>query len=385
MVSAKFEKNEIISGKILNIEINVLCGYESEFYSEDEFLCKKEEMLLYLQVTYQLELGSITAIFDYYAKFLGEKSNWPLEPEFISFIPDTLKYLSHCLLIENSECILSNVNQNAVELWKLVRNDITSITKHPDNFHLIDAHGLFYLIIEYAITAFRRPSDDQIDKLAAELFYGPKKLIPIMSRVSFSEMYDNMSIKSKTHLNNLLVVLCNYDFIEGHDKDYDVDRADYLACKSFEMPDYIFMDVEAEQINPNLNFFEWLLSIVRKEERIGKFDKIDVQETSGILLPNDKTNKCEADDALSPPPGYRIDASHIKDDMSVEIYSMGGLTQIRKSHALLEIRPYTSTPINMMQLDAFIVKHALGLFKHIESFETRSKQVSRILAAKLYI
>lgn len=386
-ISKKFTKGSKIGDSKLNNDIVIYCEFNKHVDLFTGLQCPSKSSLLYIQLTYQLELESLPAIFNYYAKFYEDESKWLLKINYHKFIPDLLKRVSSCILYADDACNGDDFNQKAAKRWKDTYTDLNTLMDMETEFNTRDANGLFYLVLEYAITVFRRPdSEEELTGLAEYLHYGPKRLAPIMSRISFSEMFDNMNGYSKNQFITLISIFCYYDF--RNNKAYTIKSPTnhYNNCKDFRLPDYYNIPVEGkstERINPDLNVHQWLNSVIGVGERSVNQPKYTVSENETEFEENEFNNDINEFDLLSPPPGFRYSDDPSQGSTSDYVYSFGGLKRVRRDHIIVELRPYTSTPISVEELDDFIEKHAFGLYDYIRNWnfeQLKNKPVHNILS-----
>lgn len=188
-----------------------------------------------------MKLTSIRDLLEYYSSFAE-----PINSQFeyithMPFIPNNLITLSDCLINNKSHCNISGANPKIIAQWQYIRKTIENSIAINPNKKLADAQGLFYLVLEYGMTIFTKAKNANHEKEAQKLMYGPKQLVPIMSRISFSEMFDNMSESSQKHFIELINELCNYDFKTNRSLTQDPKRPDGNKCKKYKMPYYYTM------------------------------------------------------------------------------------------------------------------------------------------------
>ena len=358
-------------------DFKAFCSYDGKtdfnFGLADESIgkyhvCPESKVNIGFQLTYETRLTSLTNLLRFYSSYSTVLN--ALEAEEIlnkQYMPIELVKMANCLMNGESCLDFSYLNNNPRfdEIWQnkrpTLQGMIVEYYEVPNGRR--DAEGLFYMVVSYALRIFNRIDiSSHADNQKSSLTYGPKKNLPIMSRVAFSELFDNLE-RDKELFVALMSKLCDYNF--ETDKFVVEDISDTLNCSRLKLVDYELIgiyDSDQERYNAPepVNFIEWVKSIVRSDKRLANQPKTEV-ETNKVVWSQET-------DIISPPPGFalipdQVDESFENSPDSYEIYSMGAYTGIQPGHVLIELRSYSSLPITANNIETFIKGHAALLFK----------------------
>ena len=209
-----------------------------------------------------------------------------------------------------------------------------------ENFSIFEkgddmSKSLAFLIIYYFIGLFRIETADMgREQRKLELKYH----LTIMSRLSFSDMFDNLQKTSKNQICMFILKFCSnfekddfQNFRTSKTECENVTPENIPKCDKYKLFNY--QNEESGFIHPTeeedrLSFSKWLLSIINEDyrEKVYKLrsEKVDPN------LP--KT------DLLSPPSGLRIMSRNEKIENNLYRYGMGKYILKNKSQYLVELR-----------------------------------------------
>lgn len=342
-------------------------------------VCPFNNVYTGFQLSYSFKLGSFVNLIKFYSTYskdLTSKSNNELLDS--KYIPVTMVKISDCLFNGNSCLDVPYLNRNYHfdALWKNKRLVIQKLIEsyYDGSKKLIDAEGFFYLVLSYTLQIFNRSEyDSHSDLQQYDLDYGPKKSLSIMSRVSFSELYENLGAE-KSMFTDLVSELCDYDFGNNEYRISSDPKENY--CDKMLLVEYgIIENSEGfeEQFKESvpLTLIDWIKSIIGTGEQIADQPKLDIKDGAMVSRP--------WSDKLSPPSGFIIEGKkagnlHESTTQKEDVYGMGAYTNIESGYLLAELRPYSSLEIPVDKIKAFISGHAsilyhlLGIEERIEEF-----------------
>ena len=384
----KIEKNEeIIHNLHANKKFTLLYKMQNSIPIDDNmFIFDCRNVTLGFQFTLGLLLSDIPTLLNYYASLYSEEISPDTEAISSSnpYEPQLLIQLSYLLINPSFENSISDVNLDFITLWNkkhsyifgkaldiVMEDSIESISKNEIN----EATGLFYMILMYGVRLFNLSGDEEIaKKVSEELNYGPKKLTPIMSRISFSELYDNLGENSKLYLLEILKELCSLE-LDSSSLTKFYNQSNESPCSNFILLHYSTYRYDEEELNKDpikmnnsTSFLDWLNSIVFKKHR-------SKQQYKNKLSNYQETKEIDSD-ILSPPPGFRSSSNTDYNDYDTDDYykySMGAYTGITKGQILIELRAYSSLPIKACDLSKYI-KQQTAKFYSILGYKIEGKE-----------
>ena len=347
-------------------------------------VCDASSVKASFQLTYQFPISAVTRVLDYYATFCKEDYSPDLTQRLLELdIPYDLVWMS-CILRKSrpfNYLYLMNYTSGFDMLWsKTSKKRIMRLTEELYGRQEEDrqAEGLFYLFLSYALTIFRRPGlQADIDKQEEGLPYGPKAYLLLMSRISFSEMFDGMKAGEQRIFVKLLQELCGVDVAskKPHRDDKDEKKLNVLACKKMKLVKYGVMQgfdyaPEVQDTDP-LTLFDWARSIIYKRERYNKQPKIKSRDPNESYGKNNRLLKLVSSDKLSPPLCYtrNLDEELYENDQelmnkygSKSVYSMGAYTGVKPGHTIIEFRAFSAIKVPVDEIHEFIKGHPMTLF-----------------------
>lgn len=357
---------------------------------------QRMEPKLGVQLTYQFPLSSFVPLFQYFAK-----------QRFSKYVPQAFITLSRCVIGEDLCMKIKNKGSTTLQavLGPIMRNDAKEMMdkEHRINSGVKHAKGLFYLVISYIIDLFDSPDESKIEAERNDNLYGPKKALPLMSRVSFSEMYDGLDPTNRKIFKEAVHILCgvgtsNYKTKKHRSRtslNSSYSREDREKnCRELKLVGYQVMqgfgvDENGDSILHStkldgssglpisLTLFDWLSSIVEQSQRLPPQLKIVNQNPASSS--EEISFTYEKSDRLSPPPGYERTSGKLKAKEFVKIlskkfgskvlYSMGAYTGVEKNHAIIEFRSYAELYMPLDEFTKFIENQTKEVFPILENSE----------------
>ena len=349
-------------------------------------VCKPETLEASFQLTYQFPISAFTRIFEHYASY-SRYLNVDNSKEVLGQlgIPRSLVMLGDNLMNEKLSTGNYAINLRFDQLWTTkvkaaMRVYINQLYAGREDER--QAEGLFYLFLSYARSLFNRANTDE--KMATqeeELPYGPKRNLQIMSRLSFSEMYENLRPEEQSKFVKMLSALCGPEHF-GLSNSTPIRlgaKVDRALCKEMKLVMYGLMgsfncDPEA-QYNEPLTLLEWAQSIVDDSYRHPNQPKMKSVDPNLYSGEEDELLMILNSDKLSPPLCYT--RSYIKDYYEHDeelldtygakaIYSMGAYTGVAAGQTIAEFRSYSSLHSTVSNIKKFVSEYGVGLLHVIE-------------------
>lgn len=356
-------------------------------------LCTPGNTEASFQITLQLPLSAVPDLLKYYTKDFDLNSS---EKEIHQHgIPHNLVQLSHHLLYEGED---SSYYEQAYPListiWNVhTKNSLMAYMDHLYGSQTNDrqAKGLFFLFLSYAMEIFNRADTEEEQKIQEDgLPYGPKRAINIMSRVSFSGMFDRMPTHERVIFKTIVTALCNPPKVPAEFQSAEsmqIDESSPSVCDRMLLVRYQVMagfDYDPKvQVTDPLSLSSWFESIINPKMRIKNQPKI-VNSKPDSQNPNQPSKIVEeSSDKVSPPICYSRNASEefaendkvlIKKYQNKAIYSMGAYTHVKEGHTVLELRAYPSVPVSANGIHNFAKKSLVKIFEALEGSEAGSEE-----------
>ena len=254
------------------------------------------------------------------------------------FFLKTLKKTSHThqdifLKVLEGKLVVQSENK---ELDALVF--VNNFIKNNKNTNIFEngeesAKSLSFLILFYFTALFKT---ENFGNDSLELKYS----VGIMSRLTFSDMYDNLEEEIKLRTCLFILNICSQHTEQQKQELLSTKNSCELLsfenlrkCDDFKLKDY--QNEESEFIHPleseeRLTFTKWILSIVNPDYRLSLI-KLREEDPS-VFLP--KT------DLLSPPEGLRVMGKNEKIENNEYRYGMGKYFLEDKNQVLVELRRF---------------------------------------------
>lgn len=374
-ISTNFIKGDDVINS--NNNFQPYCGIEivSKGGTHKFETCTPESMVASFHLTYQFPIHSFRRLMEYYASFSDDSKNEEITSASVSFnVPENYVILSSVLL--NAEQFYYPsifVYPKFSRLWNteskgqllLYMNELYEC-KIKDR----QAEGLFYMVLSYALVLFNLSDDKAKNKAVySNLGYGPKQRLPLMSRVSFSEMFDGLYPNEQNKFKALVKRLCSVPPSVDASGSQNHTLCDEMLLIQYGVMDGFNFDVKIQKEKP-LSLTEWFDSIVDSNSRVKNQPKLvshDPRTTDSTKM---EDMEDLASDKLSPPYCYTRftdkkyddnDNSLLKESRVKAIYSMGAYTIKKPGYAMFELINYTSLDLKVKDMMNFIESDAVQL------------------------
>lgn len=370
-VSKIFMYNHINGDVFANRSMSTFIKHDpNEELSNQSLDITSADVRLRFQFTLMMPLSGFMNLLNYYASLSPMNLSEPKVYNAMFKEPDLLVNLSMFLLRGQISPDLKDINKELSALWVEKRLLLSGSFVDRYNIRMGDedpvteieeGESLFMLVLSYGLMLFNL-NDDLKERLAQtkNLHYGPKRLVPFMSRTPISELFEKLDSDARTAFIEAIQILCEVKLTLTGFKPKD--GVKMSACSKFKLVNYLQIssianlnDSEDGVVKDDMNFLEWVDSIIIEERMIS-------DQCKKSLLTNKLVHKNV--DRLSAPMGYRSSMtggeSDIDEKDSCLHYGMGMYTDIDKGSFFVELRPYVSLDIRADQLKTF-VKHQASI------------------------
>ena len=238
------------------------------------------------------------------------------------------------------------------------------------------------------------PDRDDLIDFCEKLPYGIKKLFPVMSRVSFAELYANMDKRNQLFFKVFAKMLCG--------KDYSV--CDKLYLKNYNVEGKGCQFTKPEEVK-QYTLTRWIKSIIdpvtygQKRVFVKLFPKkpvSDLNTTNNKPQTSSSLYKLGADysDMLSPPPGYSADINKIREILNDNtlsdeqksgyfmrvINAEGAYGGEKRSYILMELRDSSQLKLYGEDIAKFVKGYAVPKYEFLNQLSDETMEKFDVLA-----